>query len=64
MSRILPPALSYDDVLVIPRYSEVLPSEVVLTSSLSASLVLDIPCLSAAMDTVTGESMAIAMATL
>lgn len=55
-------ALTFDDVLLIPHYSEVLPSDVSLATSLSTALSLAIPVLSAAMDAVTEEEMAIAMA--
>ncbi|MBE3556535.1 MAG: IMP dehydrogenase [Firmicutes bacterium] len=57
-----PLALTFDDVLLEPAYSEVVPSEVELTSRLSRHLVLNVPILSAAMDTVTESRMAIAMA--
>jgi IMP dehydrogenase len=51
-------ALTFDDVLLIPGYSEVLPSEVDLRTKLTASLTLRLPILSAAMDTVTEHRMA------
>ncbi|MCX7880240.1 MAG: IMP dehydrogenase [Ignavibacteria bacterium] len=54
--------LTYDDVLLIPRYSEVLPRETNLATRLTNSISLNIPILSAAMDTVTESAMAIAMA--
>ncbi len=54
--------LSYDDVLMVPRYSEVLPHEVDLTTRLTNKITLNVPILSAAMDTVTEEDMAIALA--
>jgi IMP dehydrogenase len=54
--------LSYDDVLLEPAYSEVLPSEVSTRTRLTGTLELEIPVLSAAMDTVTGWEMAAAMA--
>jgi len=60
--KILDEALTFDDVLLIPAYSEVLPSEVSLKTKLTKNISLNIPILSAAMDTVTGERMAIAMA--
>ena len=55
-------ALTFDDVLLVPRYSEVLPSEVDLSISLSEKLKLNIPVFSAAMDTVTEYRMAVAIA--
>ena len=55
-------ALTFDDVTMAPKYSEVLPSEVDTTTQLSKSLKLKIPLLSSAMDTVTESKMAIAMA--
>lgn len=54
--------LTYDDVLLIPRYSEVLPHEVVLTTRIHQRIVLKIPILSAAMDTVTEANLACALA--
>jgi IMP dehydrogenase len=54
--------LTYDDVLLLPAYSEVLPREVDVTTLLSRNIRLNIPIVSAAMDTVTNSTMAIAMA--
>jgi len=54
--------LTYDDVLLIPAYSEILPREVDISSYLSRKIPLNIPIISAAMDTVTESGMAIAMA--
>jgi len=55
-------ALTFDDVTMVPKYSEVLPSEVDTSTKLSANLSLKIPLLSSAMDTVTESKMAIAIA--
>jgi len=60
--KIVGEALTYDDVLLIPRYSEVLPREADLRTKLTQSITLNIPILSAAMDTVTEAPMAIAIA--
>ncbi|SYX09046.1 Inosine-5'-monophosphate dehydrogenase,inosine 5'-monophosphate dehydrogenase,L-lactate dehydrogenase (FMN-dependent) and related alpha-hydroxy acid dehydrogenases,inosine-5'-monophosphate dehydrogenase,IMP dehydrogenase / GMP reductase domain [Chlamydia poikilotherma] len=54
-------ALTFDDVLLVPQYSDVLPQDTCLASSISGSLPLTIPILSAAMDSVTELSMARAM---
>lgn len=54
--------LTYDDVLLIPAYSEVLPKEVVLKTKFSRNIDLNVPFVTAAMDTVTEGSMAIAIA--
>jgi IMP dehydrogenase len=55
-------ALTFDDVLLAPGYSEVLPAEVSLKTRLARDVYLNIPVLSAAMDTVTEAPMAIALA--
>jgi IMP dehydrogenase len=57
-----PEALTFDDVLLVPGYAEVLPSEVDLSAGLHERLSLNIPMLSAAMDTVTEARLAIALA--
>ena len=62
MPKILGEALTFDDVLLVPDYSEVLPREVDTRTKLTRRLNLSIPILSAAMDTVTEAKMAIAMA--
>lgn len=54
--------LTYDDVLLIPAYSEVLPREVKTTTKFTKNITLNVPVISAAMDTVTEYEMAIAMA--
>ena len=60
--RIAKEALTFDDVLLLPGYSEVLPREVDLSTRLTAEITLSIPILSAAMDTVTEARLAIALA--
>ena len=60
--RIVKEALTFDDVLLQPGYSEVLPREVDLSTPLTAEIRLNIPIMSAAMDTVTEARLAIALA--
>jgi len=55
-------ALTFDDVLLIPSYSEILPREVDTSTQLTTDLTLNAPIVSAAMDTVTEYRLAIAMA--
>ena len=62
ISKIVGEGLTYDDVLLIPNYSEVLPREVSIQSKFTRNITLNVPIVSAAMDTVTESSMAIAMA--
>ncbi|WP_257295574.1 IMP dehydrogenase [Endozoicomonas sp. YOMI1] len=62
MLRIAQDALTFDDVLLLPGYSEVLPKDVSLKTKLTRGIELNIPLISAAMDTVTEASLAIAMA--
>ena len=62
MLRIRQEALTFDDVLLVPGYSEVLPKDVSLKTRLTRRIELNIPLLSAAMDTVTEARLAIAMA--
>lgn len=56
------PALTFDDVLLVPAHSEVLPKDVALTARLTRNIALNIPLLSSAMDTVTEARLAIALA--
>ena len=60
--RIIQEALTFDDVLLVPAHSRVLPKEAVLATELTRSIRLNIPLVSAAMDTVTEARLAIAMA--
>ncbi len=61
-SKIISEGLTYDDVLLVPNYSNVLPREVSIQSKFSKNILLNVPIVSAAMDTVTESAMAIAMA--
>ena len=61
-SKIIEEGLTYDDVLLVPSFSEVLPREVSITSRFSKNIKLNVPISSAAMDTVTESKMAIAIA--
>jgi len=60
--RLLQKALTFDDVLLVPAYSNVLPAQTSLRTKLTRNITLNIPLLSAAMDTVTEANLAIAMA--
>lgn len=62
MSKIIKEGLTFDDVLLIPQYSNVLPNEVNLSTMLTKDIKLNIPLLSASMDTVTEYELAIAIA--
>lgn len=61
-TKIIGEGLTYDDVLLIPNYSQVLPREVSIQTKFSRNITLNVPIVSAAMDTVTESAMAIAMA--
>ena len=61
-NKILGEGLTYDDVLLVPAYSEVLPREVSIKTKFSRNITLNVPIASAAMDTVTESAMAIAIA--
>ena len=61
-NKILGEGLTYDDVLLVPAYSEVLPRDVSISSKFTKNIQLNVPILSAAMDTVTESAMAMAMA--
>jgi IMP dehydrogenase len=60
--KFLPEGLTYDDVLLVPAYSEVLPRETNITSKFSRNITVNVPIVSAAMDTVTESNLAIAIA--
>ena len=62
MLRIATDALTFDDVLLLPAYSQILPSEVTLSSRVSRNIAVNIPMVSSAMDTVTEARLAIAIA--
>ena len=62
MEKLKHKALTFDDVLLLPRYSDFLPSEVNISSKLTEKISLKMPLLSAAMDTVTESKMAISLA--
>jgi len=61
-SRFLPEGFTYDDVLLVPAYSEIMPREVNISSQFTKKIRLNTPIVSAAMDTVTESSLAIAIA--
>ena len=62
MGQIIGEGITFDDVLLVPAYSEVIPNQVDLTTHLTKKIQLNIPMMSAGMDTVTEHRMAIAMA--
>ncbi len=61
-NKILKEALTFDDVLLVPQYSEVVPADVDISTRITKNIILRLPIISAAMDTVTEYRMAIAMA--
>lgn len=62
MSRIIGEGITFDDVLLVPSYSEVIPNQVDISTRLTNKIKLNVPLMSAGMDTVTEHRMAIAMA--
>ena len=62
VSKIAAEGLTFDDVLLMPAYSQILPRDVDISTQLTSSIRLKIPMLSAAMDTVTEAQLAIALA--
>lgn len=62
MGKIIGEGITFDDVLLVPQFSEVIPNQVSLRTNLTKSIQLNIPMMSAGMDTVTENRMAIAMA--
>ena len=61
-NKIIGEGLTYDDVLLVPAFSEILPREVNIQTKFTRNITINIPIVSAAMDTVTESAMAIAMA--
>ncbi len=61
-NKIIGEGLTYDDVLLVPAFSEVLPREVSIKTQFTRNITLNVPIVSAAMDTVTESAMAIAIA--
>ena len=62
MGKIIGEGITFDDVLLVPQYSEVTPNMIDLSTQLTKNIKLNIPLMSAGMDTVTEHRMAIAMA--
>lgn len=60
-SKVVAQAITFDDVLLLPRYSEVVPAEVSVGTQLTRNIRLNIPLVSSPMDTVTESDMAIAL---
>jgi IMP dehydrogenase len=60
--KVFTEGLTFDDVLLVPAYSQILPREVDISTRLTKDITLNVPMLSAAMDTVTEASLAIALA--
>ena len=58
LNKILGEGLTYDDVLLVPAYSEILPREVSIQTKFTRNITINIPIVSAAMDTVTESQMA------
>lgn len=61
-NKIIGEGLTYDDVLLVPTFSDVLPREVNIQTKFSRNIIINVPIVSAAMDTVTESALAIAMA--
>jgi len=61
-NKIIETGITYDDVLLIPRASDILPRDASLKTKLTKSISLNVPIISAAMDTITEHEMAIALA--
>ena len=64
MLKVIQEALTFDDVLLVPNHSNILPSDASLKTQLTSKVQLNIPLISAAMDTVTESNMAIAIGKL
>ena len=60
--KIVPEALTFDDVMLLPAHSTVLPKDVITQTRLTNNITLNIPIVSAAMDTVTEQNLAVALA--
>ena len=61
-SKFVGEGLTYDDVLLVPAFSEILPREVSIQTKFTKNITINVPIVSAAMDTVTESALAIAMA--